>query len=61
MMRYHVIKACVAVSWEVAELLAGVNVRDDLKNNLHSRNLHKSGRSKLIFGMIFITKIALDL
>ncbi len=57
MMRYHVIKACVAVSWEVAELLAGVNVRDDLKNNLRI----KSGSSKLIFGMIFITKIALNL
>ncbi len=31
MIRFHAIKACVVVSWEIAELFVGVNVRDDLK------------------------------
>ncbi len=31
MIRFYAIKACVVVSWEIAELFVGVNVRDVLK------------------------------
>ncbi len=45
MITFHVIKACVVVSWETVELVVGMNARDDLKNNLPS----KSGSSKQMF------------